>query len=185
MRIISGKLKKRLLKPPKNNSIRPTSDRAREMIFNTLNSIFVKEKTNITEKSILDLFCGTGALGIEAISRGARHVTFIDSSSESLDLCRRNCEELEINENIEIVKLNIIEDTFPKFKDNFDLFFCDPPYQVYSVKFIIDKINNLMKKNSYGVIELGKRIKNLDFDSFKIIKIKRVSKSRFLFIKKD
>lgn len=185
MRIISGKFKKRLLNPPINNSIRPTSDRAREMIFSTLNSLLVKEKKNITEQSILDFFCGTGALGIEAISRGARHVTFIDSSIESLDLCRKNCEELEIHEDIEIVKLNIIEDNFPKFKDKFDLFFCDPPYQVYSVKFIIDKIKYLMKKNSYGVIELGEQIKDLDFDSFEIIKIKRISKSRFVFIKKN
>ena len=89
MRIISGKFKTRLIKTPSNNSIRPTSDRAREMIFNTLNSLLIKDKKKITGQAIIDCFCGTGVLGIEALSRGAEHVTFIDSSNESLNLCRK------------------------------------------------------------------------------------------------
>ena len=123
MRIISGKFKTRLIKTPSNNSIRPTSDRAREMIFNTLNSLLIKDKKKITGQAIIDCFCGTGALGIEALSRGAEHVTFIDSSNESLNLCRKNCQELKIIQNVKIVKLDIIKDKFPKFKDKFDLFF--------------------------------------------------------------
>lgn len=184
MRIISGKFRTRLIKTSRNNLIRPTSDRAREMIFNTLNSLLMKEKKKITGQLILDLFCGTGALGIEAVSRGAEQVIFIDSSKESLNLCRKNCEELKIVENIKIVKLDIIKDKFPKFKDKFDLFFCDPPYQTYSMKFIMEKISFLMKKNSYGVLELGEKKTDLNFDSFKIIKKKRVSRSRFVFVKK-
>ena len=123
MRIISGKFKTRLIKTPSNNSIRPTSDRAREMIFNTLNSLLLKDKKKITGQAIIDFFCGTGALGIEALSRGAEQVTFIDSSNESLNLCRKNCQELKIIQNVKIVKLDIIKDKFPKFKDKFDLFF--------------------------------------------------------------
>ena len=184
MRIISGKFRTRLIKTPRNNSIRPTSDRAREMIFNTINSLLIKDKKKITEQSILDFFCGTGALGIEAISRGAEQVIFIDSSNESLNLCKKNCEELKIIDNIKIIKLDIIKDRFPEFKSKFDLFFCDPPYQTYSIKLIIEKIGFLMKKNSYGVLELGEKKTDLNFDSFEIISTKRVSRSRFLFVKK-
>lgn len=184
MRIISGKFRSRLIKSPHNNSIRPTSDRAREMIFNTLNSLLMKEKKNITGQTVLDFFCGTGALGIEAVSRGAQQVTFIDSSNESLNLCRKNCEELKIIENIKIIKLDIIKDKFPKFKNKFDLFFCDPPYQSFSTKFIMEKINFLMKKKSYGVFELEEKKADLNFDSFKVITTKRVSRSRFFFVRK-
>ena len=145
MRIISGKFKTRLIKTPSNNSIRPTSDRAREMIFNTLNSLLIKE---------------------------------------SLNLCRKNCQELKIIQNVKIVKLDIIKDKFPKFKDKFDLFFCDPPYQKYSLELIIEKINFLMKKNSFGVLEFGEKITDLNFDSFEIMKTKKISKSKFLFVKK-
>ena len=184
MRIISGKFKTRLIKTPSNNSIRPTSDRAREMIFNTLNSFLIKDKKKITGQAIIDCFCGTGALGIEALSRGAEQVTFIDSSNESLNLCRKNCQELKIIQNVKIVKLDIIKDKFPKFKDSFDLFFCDPPYQKYSLELIIEKINFLMKKNSFGVLEFGEKITDLNFDSFEIMKTKKISKSKFLFVKK-
>tara|TARA_B100001248_G_scaffold252972_1_gene229725 strand:+ start:848 stop:1405 length:558 start_codon:yes stop_codon:yes gene_type:complete len=184
MRIISGKFRTRLIKTPCNNSIRPTSDRAREMIFNTLNSLLIKDKKKITGQSILDFFCGTGALGIEAVSRGADQVIFFDSSNESLNLCRKNCEELKIIEKIKIVKLDIFNDKFPKFKGKFDLFFCDPPYQIYSMKLIMEKINFLMKKDSYGVLELGEKKTDLNFDSFEVIKTKRVSRSRFIFVKK-
>ena len=184
MRIISGKFKTRLIKTPSNNSIRPTSDRAREMIFNTLNSLLIKDKKKITGQAIIDCFCGTGALGIEALSRGAEHVTFIDSSNESLNLCRKNCQELKIIQNVKIIKLDIIKDKFPEFKDKFDLFFCDPPYQKYSLELIIEKINFLMKKNSFGVLEFGEKITDLNFDSFEIMKTKKISKSKFLFVKK-
>ena len=184
MRIISGKFKTRLIKTPSNDSIRPTSDRAREMIFNTLNSLFLKDKKKFSGQSIIDFFCGTGALGIEAFSRGAERVTFIDSSNESLNLCRKNCQELKIIQNVKIVKLDIIKDKFPKFKDKFDLFFCDPPYQKYSLELIIEKINFLMKKNSFGVLEFGEKITDLNFDSFEIMKTKKISKSKFLFVKK-
>ncbi len=88
MRIISGFAKGLRLKSPQGRAIRPTSDRAREALFNIIGN-------QIQEAIVLDLFAGTGALGLEALSRGAQHVTFIDNSMDSLGLIKRNLQLLE------------------------------------------------------------------------------------------
>ncbi len=89
MRIIAGSLKGRKLTPPSDESIRPTSDRTRESIFNLLmHGHYAGEA--IIDQHVVDVCCGTGALGLEAISRGANRVTFIDSSKKSIELARAN-----------------------------------------------------------------------------------------------
>ena len=85
MRVVAGKARGIRLSTPKGVDIRPTSDRAREAIFNSLHS-----RSAIEEAEILDLFAGTGALGIEALSRGAKKATFVDESPESLELVKEN-----------------------------------------------------------------------------------------------
>ena len=146
MRIISGKFKGRVLLTSIDNSIRPTSDRAREMIFSTLHSILLKNKRSLKDSSILDCFCGTGILGIEAVSRGAKNVTFIDSSNNSLNICKFNCKELEIANISNLIKLNIIKDNLTNIKKRFDIFLCDPPYNKFSTNQIMNKIGILLKK---------------------------------------
>ena len=81
MRIISGELKGKTLISPDNNEIRPTSDRGKEVIFDTLSSILYKQDKEYKEIDIIDIFCGTGSLGIEAISRGSKNIFFIDKNS--------------------------------------------------------------------------------------------------------
>ena len=97
MRVISGRFKGKKLLPVKNLKIRPTLDRSKEMIFNTLTSILFKKKLAFENLTVLDTFCGTGALGIEAISRGAKKAFFIDCSTDALDLVKRNINFLEID----------------------------------------------------------------------------------------
>ena len=96
MRIISGEFKGQTLISPDTNEIRPTSDRGKEVIFNTLSSILFTQEKNYKEIDILDIFCGTGSLGIEAISRGGRNIIFIDNSKKAIYLTKRNCEKLNI-----------------------------------------------------------------------------------------
>ena len=86
MRIISGKFKGRKLVSFHNKNIRPTSDRAKEMIFSTLHSILKKQQKSFDKLKILDCFCGSGSLGIECISRGCQDVHFIDNSYESIEI---------------------------------------------------------------------------------------------------
>ena len=91
MRIISGKFKGKRIISPQDKKIRPTSDRAKEMIFNTLVSILKQKQIFIENIDVLDIYCGTGALGLEAISRGAKSVTFIDKSANAILLAKENC----------------------------------------------------------------------------------------------
>ncbi len=185
MRIISGKFKGRLLISSSGNNIRPTSDRAREMIFSTLNSILLKDKKSLEDLSVLDCFCGTGALGIEAISRGAKNVTFIDSSIDSLNVCKLNCKRLEITSISKTVKLNIMNANLNSFTKRFDLLLCDPPYSKFTVNQLIDKIGILLNNDSYGVLELPEEIKSIKLEDFEVLKMKIISKSQFIFLKKN
>jgi 16S rRNA (guanine966-N2)-methyltransferase len=118
LRISGGKLRgRRITGPRKGEELRPTTERVREAVFSILG--------DVSGARVLDLFCGTGALGIEALSRGAATATLVDSRPA---LARGNVEALELGDRAEVVG----EDTF-KFLDrapeaSFDLVLCDPPY---------------------------------------------------------
>ena len=119
MRIIGGKHRSRVLKEFKDIGVRPTSDRARESLFNILSG-------RIDGASFLDLFAGTGAVGLEALSRGAGDVTFIDNSLESLKVVKENLATLK--ESADLKRSDSIE--FLKTTNKrFDIIFIDPPYK--------------------------------------------------------
>ena len=89
MRIISGKFRGKKLLAPKSNEIRPTSDRAKEMMFNTIEVILKNKNKKFHDIVILDCFCGSGALGLESISRGCQKVFFLDNSKEAIRLTKK------------------------------------------------------------------------------------------------
>ncbi|GAA5105745.1 16S rRNA (guanine(966)-N(2))-methyltransferase RsmD [Bartonella jaculi] len=125
MRVIGGKFAGRVLFAPTGQSIRPTSDRTRESLFNILAS---REEQFWTDKRILDLFAGTGALGIEALSRGAKAAVFVENSVEGRGLIQKNIESFELQGIGRILrrdatKLGSIGTMFP-----FDIICADPPY---------------------------------------------------------
>ncbi len=91
MRIVAGQYGGRRLEVPKGRDIRPTSDKVRGAIFNALRS-----RGAVEEARVLDVFCGTGALGLEALSQGAAHCTFMDKARESLELAKRNAQNLGV-----------------------------------------------------------------------------------------
>lgn len=120
MRIVGGKYKGRVLSEFKGNDVRPTSDMVRESLFNIL-------QFKIYGKSFLDLCSGTGAMGIEAISRGAGQVTFNDSSKQSIALIKSNLEKLKVQENYKILNFDCI--SLLKNGQKYDIIFIDPPYK--------------------------------------------------------
>ena len=124
MRIISGIHKGRRLKPVKGNHIRPTSDRVREAIFSVL-----AEKT--MDSQVLDLFAGSGALGIEALSRGARHSTFVDNHYDSLRLIKSNLELVGETSRAAIIKGDAFRicERLGRQSLHYDIIFADPPYR--------------------------------------------------------
>jgi 16S rRNA (guanine966-N2)-methyltransferase len=123
MRIIAGTYRGRVLKSPTNLKTRPTSDRLRETLFNILNA-------KITEKTrFLDLCAGTGAIGIEALSRGAGHTTFVDVSRKMCGLIEENLDHLNIPEELTEVVCEKADKFLSKAQLSFDLIYYDPPYQ--------------------------------------------------------
>lgn len=123
MRIISGKLKSRRLVPFDEEHIRPTTDRVKETMFNLCD-------WNLEGTRVLDLFCGTGNLGIEAASRGAAQVVFVDSSKRSHDVLKKNLEWV-VQAGLETQFQSHLSDIFKFLKANrlqFDVIFMDPPF---------------------------------------------------------
>ena len=120
MRIISGTLRsKKLLTPKDDTKIRPTSDRAREAVFNI---IAARLETSFSDLTVLDIFSGTGALGLEAASRGAKSVSFVDID---LDLTLKNAKLCDFN-NLTFIKKDATK--LPPSLTAFDLIFLDAPY---------------------------------------------------------
>jgi 16S rRNA (guanine(966)-N(2))-methyltransferase RsmD len=150
LRIISGKLKGRKLASFKGQCIRPTSDRVREAIFDILN-------VEWDGKEVLDLFAGTGGLGIEALSRGARLVVFVENHPQALQVLEKNLKALNLIGNCELVRLRaeagirFLERNMWKF----DVAFLDPPYNknlAYSTLSLIAD-SDILKKNGVVVVE--------------------------------
>ncbi|MFH1092190.1 MAG: 16S rRNA (guanine(966)-N(2))-methyltransferase RsmD [Pseudomonadota bacterium] len=122
MRITGGEFKGRRLFAPRGLDIRPTSDRVKEAVFNILGPL--QDKPNV-----LDLFAGTGALGLEALSRGAEQAVFVDRSLKALAAIRKNIEMLDLQGRTRVVRANL--PGLPKGLKElgpFDLIFLDPPY---------------------------------------------------------
>ncbi|MFH1782913.1 MAG: 16S rRNA (guanine(966)-N(2))-methyltransferase RsmD, partial [Candidatus Omnitrophota bacterium] len=154
MKIISGKFRGRVIDMPKD--ARPTSNKAREALFEIL-------KNDIHGKSFLDLYSGSGAVGLEALSRGAEGISFVDSSQESIKTIRKNITKLNILDSYSIYiytknALQAIRD-FNKKGARFDIIFMDPPYYKDIAKNTLIEISNydILTANALIVIELYKK----------------------------
>lgn len=126
MRVIAGQFKGRALATPASQAVRPTSDRLRESMFN----ILAHGYDNVIEGArVLDLFAGTGALGIEALSRGAAHALFVDDSTEGRGLLRANIEKLGLGGITKVFRRDATKMGPCHPHAPFSLVFCDPPYR--------------------------------------------------------
>lgn len=127
MRIIAGKHRGRKIELTREAShVRPTSDFTRQAIFNILSHGAYSDDPPFMDKPVLDVFCGTGAFGFEALSRGAAHVTFIDQSKESLAMARSNASRMGEMENVSFVRSDATQ--LPPSRRAYSLVFLDPPY---------------------------------------------------------
>ncbi|MCC6948005.1 MAG: 16S rRNA (guanine(966)-N(2))-methyltransferase RsmD [Bradyrhizobiaceae bacterium] len=125
MRVVAGRLRGRALQGPKSDAIRPTADRLRESIFNILMHAYGDP---VTGARVLDLFAGTGALGIEALSRGARFALFVEDSAEGRAILRANVEALALGAVTRIFRRDATKLGAAHPVEPFSLVFCDPPY---------------------------------------------------------
>lgn len=125
MRVVGGRLKGRNLASPASRNIRPTADRLRESLFNILIHAY---KDPIVDARVLDLFAGTGALGIEAVSRGAKFTLFVDNGAEARALLRDNVESLGLGGVTKVYRRDATDLGPAHPVEPFSLVFLDPPY---------------------------------------------------------
>ncbi|MCQ2342761.1 MAG: RsmD family RNA methyltransferase [Paludibacteraceae bacterium] len=160
MRIISGKYGGRRLAPPKNITARPTTDFAKEALFNLLNN-----RLDFEDIEMLDLFAGTGGIGLEFISRGAKHVTAVEMAHTQQNYIISVCHQLGIN-NLSVVR----GDVFKFLNANhgqvatiscpnnvqFDFIYADPPYALERLAELPDLVLPRLKEGGWFVLEHGK-----------------------------
>ena len=185
MRIISGKFRGLKLHPPVDLSIRPTSDRLKESLFSILES----NKYNIKIKSsnVIDICSGTGALGIEALSRGAKSVYFIDKDPKAINVLQKNISKLKIDNKDDTYVKVIKNDVLKALQDIniiFDLVLIDPPYNSKIIEECLFKLKegNLIDLNSYIFAESSKN-KNINFNDFDILDTKIYGKSKLTILR--
>lgn len=136
MRVITGTARGRVLRTLEGEDVRPTTDRVKEAVFSII-------QFEIEGRRVLDLFAGSGQLGIEALSRGAASATFVDMSKDSLSAVKYNLEHTKLGDNAKVVQTDAL--SFLKLtKDKFDIVFLDPPYAsslvVDSMKLLSDVV---------------------------------------------
>lgn len=155
MRIITGRFKKMRLYGPHSTNIRPTSDKVKGALFNVLGEM--------EGKRILDLYAGTGNLGLEAFSRGAAEVDFVDSNRFAVRLIRRNIQKLGLREE-EAARLRVfpqrVEETIPRFYAEgrcFDMILADPPYWSEKIAVLMDLLQKypIWEKDAFLAVEMS------------------------------
>ena len=177
MRILAGKYKSKKIQTINNSNTRPMMSKVREAIFNSLQFL-------IEDKEVLDLYAGSGSLGIEAISRGAKFVTFVEKSKECIDVLSKNLKELDIN----FIITNTAVETFIKSSINtYDIVFYDPPFEMGSDK-VENEINNLVeitRVDSFVVVHRHKVSSEIEFSkNYEIHREKNYGQSKIIILRK-
>jgi 16S rRNA (guanine(966)-N(2))-methyltransferase RsmD len=161
MRIIAGKLRGRRLNPPSNLPVRPTTDMARESLFNILNNYVDYE-----ECSVMDLFAGTGAVSIEFVSRGVKDVTSIDINNACTEYIKSATHQMNIS-NIHVVRADVF-DLLKRAYKKFDIIFADPPYALQDLPKLPDIIfkSNVLNDDGIFILEHPREISFEDHPNF-------------------
>lgn len=148
MRIIAGSLKGRRLNPPTSLPVRPTTDMARESLFNILNNYIDYE-----DCTVMDLFAGTGAMSLEFVSRGAKEVTSVDINNQCTEFIKASARQFGVA-NIHVVRADVF-DLLKRAYKQFDVIFADPPYQLEELDKIPDLIfqQKVLKEDGIFILE--------------------------------
>lgn len=181
MRIISGTARGTKLNTLEGQATRPTLDRVKESIFNII-------QNEITDSVFLDLFSGSGAIGLEAASRGAQKVILCDNSKEAIKIINKNIEKTHLQEKVKVYNLDYKTLISTKLKEKLDIIYIDPPYNsdfaIKSVEFIINR--KLVNENSSIIIETDeeeKILKELEKQQIEIKDKRKYGRATIIFLK--
>ncbi len=184
LNIISGSKKRTKLDVPLVN-VRPTSSKKKEAIFSIIESIFRKNNNVIySNRYFLDLFAGSGSLGLEAISRGAKYCYFYEIAKEVIETLERNCLKICEFNNYKIIKQDITKSFFEEIDNPLSVIFIDPPYTLVPFENILHNLlkANLILKDTIIMIESDKKTK-INFPYLiKIIDERYYGKTRITFL---
>ena len=170
VKIIAGLKKGLKLSVPKNN-VRPTSSLKRESIFSVLESKSLKQKQSIYKKKYcLDLFAGSGALGLEAISRGAEYCYFYELEQKVIKTLEKNCKNISDKNKYKIIKTDITKSLFEEIKYKISVVFIDPPYEFLFYENLLNKLalKKFITKETIFIVESNKSTK-INFPKFLLV----------------
>lgn len=177
MRVISGSAKGHRLVAPEGLDTRPTTDRIKETLFNIISN-------DVYDSSFLDVFCGSGAIGIEALSREAKECIFIDNSEKSIEALKKNLKHTKLEEKAVIIKKDVISalKELGEKGEKFDIIFIDPPYLSDLYKPVLKTLAKyeILNKEGFIIIEHSKKINIFEASGFKIFKTKDFKKTTIM-----
>ena len=173
--MISGTARGISLIAPKGTKTRPTGDRMKEDLFNILGP-------EVRNMLFLDLYCGSGAIGIEALSRGAETAVFVDSSLDAINATKSNLRKARLESDAEVLHMPVLN-ALENFDRKFDLIFMDPPYESKEPILVLEAVNNLglLKEEGIIVVECSKDIQIPK--GFTIYRQKKYTGKQFVFIR--
>lgn len=176
LRIIAGQLKGRKFDAPKGgDTVRPISDRVKESLFDILAS-------RLEGAQVLDLYSGTGAIGFEALSRGAKEVLYVERDPRNVKLIHENAEKLGLSKLITVLR-GTLPDIIAKIRGKYNIIFIDPPFPTETIFEIMPalKKQNLVDPNALIMIQRFRGSKELDFEGFTLTRKHRVGDSILWF----
>ena len=180
MRVISGKARGVVLKSPECLQTRPTADRVKEALFSIL-------QFDLPGTKVLDLFGGTGQLGIEALSRGAESAVFVDAADAPCKLIKENLRRAKMEGQGRVVRSDYLQ-FLSHCSENFDIIFLDPPYAEVFLENAIKKISEIDILQSGGIIVAERpveKVLNLEIDGFSRSKDYKYGKTLITLYRKD
>ncbi len=178
MRVISGTARGLKLKAPEGLSTRPTADRIKESLFNIISN-------ELYDISFLDLFSGSGAIGIEALSRGAKECFFVDYDKKSIDIINENIEKARLKDKATVYNMTCIEaiNKLANFNKQFDIIFLDPPYDKGLLKPVLTEIakKDILKENGFIICEQHID-EEIEVEEFFVYRVKEYKITKMVFL---
>ena len=176
IRITGGENRSRLLETPNTTLTKPTMDKVRAAVFNALGD-------SVKNSRVLDLFAGSGSYGFEALSRGAKFATFVDSSFEAIKAIKKNAANLD-RENVEILNKDVLA-FLEQNSQEFDIIFADPPYKLDVYKEMVETLirRNILSSNGIIVLESEKELE-LDESQFSKVRFYKYGLAKVYILRK-